>query len=61
MKAWIIKTKKGYVGHSEGGQENLIDALIYPTKRKAKESQYEGDEIIPIEIKLIKKKKGKTK
>lgn len=63
MKAYVIKTKTGYAGYA-GNRHKLNEADIYPTKKKAgednirwRERQRGDEEVIPVEIKLAKKKR----
>ena len=60
MRAWVIKTKTGYVGYA-GTKHKLNEAAIYSTKKRAEEDNIHEDESISIEIKLTKGKKRKKK
>ncbi len=66
MKAWVIKTKTGFVGFA-GHRHSLNEAHLYPTERKAlvEWNEYcsvtDGAKVIPVEIKLIKRRKRKKK
>ncbi len=67
MKAWVIKTKTGYVGYA-GNRHKLNEAHLYSTKRKANKEYWnkvgdigmDGDEVIQVEIEPvpIKEKTG---
>ena len=60
MRAYVIKTKNGYGGDFEI-KHSLNEAVIFSAKSKAEEGCCEGDNVIPVEIKLVKVKKGRIK
>ena len=60
MRAWVIKTKTGYVGYA-GNKHKLNEAALYSTKENAEEDNIHKDKTISIEIKLTKGKKRKKK
>jgi len=58
MKAWVIKTKRGYITGSDiNGHGTLIESYFYRTKQQAFDDASAADEVIPVEINLIKRKK----
>ncbi|GAI19688.1 unnamed protein product [marine sediment metagenome] len=58
MKAYAIKTKRGYItGNGVSAYGNLIYAYLYRTKREAFIDACDADKIVPVEIKLLKRKK----
>ncbi len=65
MKAWAIKTRRGYIGYSQYSK-SLIKAKLYATKKEAEEvgggyqKEFDDNRLVPVEIKEITKRK-KTK
>ena len=60
MRAYAIKTKRGYVTGSDiSGYGTLINAWLYRTRQQAFEEASGNDIVVPVEIKLIKKRKMK--
>jgi len=58
MKAYVIKVKKnGYVGACDDVGVSLNEALLFKTKKLALSNLYteEGETIVQVEIKIIKK------
>ena len=59
MKAWVIKSEGRYVSGLFRITSSLNKANFYPTKKEAEQCCCKSEIVIPVEIKLIKKRKKK--
>ena len=57
MRAYVIKTKTGYVGEDGGEFSKLNKATLFSTKKAASFASLEREKIVPINITLVKKGK----
>lgn len=56
MKAWVIKTKKGYLSRW-GDDGRLNEANLFLTRAKARERSFEGEKVVRVNIEVVKDKK----
>jgi hypothetical protein len=50
MKAYVIKTTKGYFGWRWDDKRPLNGAVLFPSKAKAEDNAVDGETVIEVEI-----------
>ena len=50
MRAYVIKTTKGYFGWRWDDKQPLNGAILFPSKAKAEDNAVDGETVIKVEI-----------